>query len=64
MLHGGGARRVSYGWPGLWSDGQRTDLGEAFVQGGPGTWQHRYRPRTHDLAPMTPTDPTATDRDG
>jgi GNAT superfamily N-acetyltransferase len=43
---------VYRGWPRLWSDGQRTELGESFVNGVP--FRHRAHPLTHLLAPMTP----------
>ena len=50
----GAAATLSYarGWPRLWSDGQRTDLGERFRNAS--SWQHRTTDLTHLAPPMTP----------
>jgi GNAT superfamily N-acetyltransferase len=50
----GAAAALSYarGWPRLWSDGQRTELGEQFRNASP--WQHRTADLTHLAPPMTP----------
>jgi len=50
----GAAATLSYarGWPRLWSDGQRTALGEQFRNASP--WQHRTAELTHLAPPMTP----------
>lgn len=39
-------------WPRLWSDGQRTELGEQFRNASP--WRHRADDLTHVAPPMTP----------
>ncbi|MDT4938073.1 MAG: hypothetical protein QOG80_1744 [Pseudonocardiales bacterium] len=39
-------------WPRLWSDGQRTELGEQFRNGSP--WRHRTADLSHLAPPMTP----------
>jgi GNAT superfamily N-acetyltransferase len=52
----GAAATLSYarGWPRLWSDGQRTALGEQFRNASP--WQHRTADLTNLAPPMTPGD--------
>jgi GNAT superfamily N-acetyltransferase len=48
------AAALSYarGWPRLWSDGQRTELGERFRNASP--WRQRTAQLTHVVRPMTP----------
>jgi Acetyltransferase (GNAT) family. len=48
------AATLSYArdWPRLWSDGQRTELGERLRNSGP--WWHRAADLTHVAPPMTP----------
>jgi len=48
------AAALSYarGWPRLWADGQRTDLGERFRNASP--WRGRTADLTHVAPPMTP----------
>lgn len=48
------AAALSYArdWPRLWSDGQRTELGEKFRNAG--EWRHRAKDLTHLSPPMTP----------
>jgi GNAT superfamily N-acetyltransferase len=48
------AAALSYArdWPRLWSDGQRTELGEAFRNASP--WRHRTQDLSHLRPPMTP----------
>jgi GNAT superfamily N-acetyltransferase len=50
------AATLSYArdWPRLWSDGQRTELGEHFRNSG--EWRHRAADLTHLAPPMTPGD--------
>ncbi|MDT4924437.1 MAG: hypothetical protein QOG01_2150 [Pseudonocardiales bacterium] len=43
---------LARGWSRLWSDGQRTDLGEALRNNSP--WRPRAADRTHVAPPMTP----------
>jgi GNAT superfamily N-acetyltransferase len=45
---------VARGWPRLWGDGQRTELGEQARNGR--TWQKRTADLTHLHPPMTPGD--------
>jgi GNAT superfamily N-acetyltransferase len=45
---------VARGWPRLWGDGQRTELGEAARNAR--TWSKRTADLTHTAPPMTPTD--------
>jgi GNAT superfamily N-acetyltransferase len=47
-----GALSIARGWPRCWSDGQRTELGEAFVQ--LPELRGRVQPLTHLIRPMTP----------
>lgn len=51
------AAALSYarGWPRLWSDGQRTELGERFRNASP--WRGRTAELTHLAPPMTPGRP-------
>jgi GNAT superfamily N-acetyltransferase len=44
-------------WPRPWSDGQRTELGEAFVHDS--FFRNRAEALTHTLAPMTPPEASA-----
>ena len=44
------------GWPQLWGDGQRTELGEQWRTAQP--WRDRAAPLTHLAPPMTPPPPT------
>ena len=50
------AAALSYArdWPRLWSDGQRTKLGEQFVTAA--EWRHRTADLTYLAPPMTPGD--------
>jgi GNAT superfamily N-acetyltransferase len=52
----GAAAALSYArdWPRLWSDGQRTALGEQFRNGSP--WRARTADLTHLAPPMTPAE--------
>ena len=52
----GAAAALSYArdWPRLWSDGQRTQLGEQFRNAA--EWRHRTADLTHLAPPMTPGD--------
>ena len=45
---------VARGWPRLWGDGQRTELGEQFRNGH--TWWFRAAELTHVAPPMTPPE--------
>ncbi|HKC27507.1 MAG TPA: hypothetical protein VKB75_05805 [Jatrophihabitans sp.] len=42
------------GWPLLWADGQRTEMGEKFRNAS--TWRHRTMDLKHTSPPMTPGD--------
>ena len=50
----GSGLAIAKGWPRLWADGQRTELGEAFVNAS--AFRNRTEALTHTLAPMTPPE--------
>lgn len=52
LIAAGGSLAVARGWPHLWGDGQRTQLGEHLRTGS--RWQHRAAELTHLAPPMTP----------
>ena len=52
LLHAAGMLSVANGWGRLWSDGQRTMLGEHLRNSR--DWQHRAADLTHIAPPMTP----------
>lgn len=52
LLIAAGALSVARGWPRLWGDGQRTELGEQLRNASP--WRHRAENLTHIAPPMTP----------
>ena len=54
LVNAAGALSVGRGWPRLWSQGQRTELGEQFRNGS--GWWHRTDELTHLHPPMTPGD--------
>lgn len=49
-----GGLAIARGWPRPWSDGQRTELGEVFVDAS--MFRNRTQPLSHTLPPMTPPD--------
>jgi GNAT superfamily N-acetyltransferase len=54
LLLAAGTYAVASGWPRLWGNGERTDLGEALVTGGHDVIRRRAVTRTRVLPPMTP----------
>jgi GNAT superfamily N-acetyltransferase len=54
LVYTAGALSIVRGWPRAWTDGQRTKLGEAFVQAS--LFRGRAEPLTHLLGPMTPPE--------
>lgn len=52
LIAAAGTLSVARGWPRLWGDGQRTELGEKLTAAS--TWTHRAAPLTHTAPPMTP----------
>jgi hypothetical protein len=48
----GAASTIGRRWPSLWSGGETTDLGEAWVR--PAVWGTRVAPRSRRIPPMTP----------
>jgi GNAT superfamily N-acetyltransferase len=59
LLLAAGAFAVASGWPRLWSNGERTDLGEALASAGHDVLRRRAKARTRVLPPMTPGDVAA-----
>jgi ribosomal protein S18 acetylase RimI-like enzyme len=57
LLVSAGTLSVARGWPRLWSDGQRTVLGEHFRNSQ--AWRSRAADLTHIAPPMSPGDPAA-----
>jgi GNAT superfamily N-acetyltransferase len=57
LVHAAGMYAVANGWRRLWSDGQRTALGEQFRNAR--DWRHRAAELTHLAPPMTPGDAQA-----
>jgi GNAT superfamily N-acetyltransferase len=54
LLLAAGTFAVASGWPRLWGNGERTDLGEALVTGGHDVIRRRVVVRSRVLPPMTP----------
>jgi GNAT superfamily N-acetyltransferase len=54
VVHAAAVLTAARGWSRLWSDGQRTVLGEQFR--GASFWRHRTAELTHVAPPMTPGD--------
>jgi len=59
VLISAGLYAVASGWPRIWGDGERTDMGQALVTEGPELFRARAKPRTRVLPPMTPGVPGA-----
>lgn len=57
LLLAAGTFAVACGWPRLWGNGERTDLGEAIVTRGHDLIRRRVTARTRVLPPMTPGEP-------
>jgi GNAT superfamily N-acetyltransferase len=55
LIIAAGTLGTARGWPRLWGDGQRTELGERWVA--TSQWRERAAPLTHIAPPMTPGDP-------
>lgn len=56
LLLAAGTYAVASGWPRLWGNGERTDLGESLVTRGHEVVRRRATARTRVLPPMTPGD--------
>lgn len=54
LLLAAGTFAVASGWPRLWANGERTDLGESLATRGPEVLRRRATARTRTLPPMTP----------
>ncbi|HET6626685.1 MAG TPA: hypothetical protein VFG63_09865, partial [Nocardioidaceae bacterium] len=54
LLLAAGGYTVASGWPRLWGNGERTDLGEALVSSGHEVLRRRAKTWTRVLPPMTP----------
>lgn len=59
LVGAGAALSHARGWPRLWGDGQRTELGEKLRNASP--WRRRAADLTHIAPPMTPGDPDGGD---
>lgn len=59
LLLAAGTFAVASGWPRLWGNGERTDLGEAIVTRGHDLIRRRTTARTRVLPPMTPGEPAS-----
>ena len=60
LIAAAGGLTLARDWPRLWTDGQRTAMGEALRNSS--TWRHRAEPLTHLAPPMTPVDPLGSRR--
>jgi GNAT superfamily N-acetyltransferase len=59
LIAAAGAYRAARDWKPIWSNGDRTDLGEALTRGLASPYKSRLTPRTRVMPPMTPVEARA-----